>query len=33
MPGTGHLMHMEKPTEFNSILLDFLDEIETKPRR
>lgn len=24
MPGTGHLMHMERPDEFNSVLRDFV---------
>lgn len=27
MQGTGHLMHMEKPTEFNRVLLDHLDSL------
>ena len=25
MPGTGHLLHMERPAEFNRLVLAFLD--------
>jgi pimeloyl-ACP methyl ester carboxylesterase len=28
MTGTGHMMHMERPDEFNSLLRDFLRSIE-----
>jgi pimeloyl-ACP methyl ester carboxylesterase len=27
LPGTGHVMNMEKPDEFNKVLLDFLDSV------
>ena len=29
IPGTGHCMHMEKPDEFNSLVLDFLRTIKS----
>ncbi len=28
MPGTGHMINMERPVEFNRIVLDFLQEVD-----
>jgi pimeloyl-ACP methyl ester carboxylesterase len=33
VPGAGHVVHVERPAEFNRVLLGFLDEVSAGSAR